>query len=261
VTLFIVTVDEPVYLNPYVRGVMDECGVTVVGVAIYRPPRKPWTLARLRRSISLALLAALVFSPANLARIVWWRVRALLGFPSGRSLAAICAARGVPCTTLTTANAPEFVATLRSLEVDLLLHQSPEILRGDVLRAPKVGVLNRHLSMLPAYRGAWPVFWQFVNEEPRLGLTIHLVDEGIDTGPVLAQAAIERRPDDTVASAHERLFARAVAVTGEAIARLSRGDAGARPDLAPTIAYRTPSPSEVVAFMLGRRRSPVSARA
>ena len=259
--MFIVAVDEPVYLNPYVRGVMDNCGVNVVGVAMYRAPHKTWRLARLRRTISLALLAALAFSPANLARIVWWRVRALLGWPSDRSLAAVCAARGVPCTMLTTANAPEFAAKLRALDVDLLLHQSPETLRGDVLRAPKVGVLNRHLSVLPAYRGAWPVFWQFVNGEPRLGLTIHLVDEGIDTGAVLAQATIDRQPDDTLASAHERLFARAVALTADAIARLSRGDAGTPSDLGSSACYRTPSPGEVLAFMLGRRRSPVSARA
>ena len=260
-TLFIVTVDEPVYLNPYVRGVIDECGADVVGLAVYRPQPRPWTRARIRKTVSQALLACLVFSPGNLARVVWWRLRALAGFRSGRSLAEICAARGVPCTTLDSANAPEFVARLRQLDVDLLLHQSPEILRADVLRAPKVGVLNRHLSMLPAYRGAWPVFWQFVNDEPQLGVTIHLVDDGIDTGPVLAQAAVEKRAGETVASAHQRLFARSVALTRDAIARLARGERGARPDLASTRCYRTPSPGEVLAFMLGRRRAPVSVRA
>ena len=200
-------------------------------------------------------------SPANLARLVWWRLRALLGASSGRSLADLCAARNVPCAPLESANTPEFAAWLRELGVDLVLHQTPEILRGDVLRAPRLGVLNRHLSLLPAYRGAWPVFWQFVNDDPKLGITIHIVDEGIDTGPVLAQAALERRVDDTVASAHERLFACAVDVTSDAIARLARGDRGRRADTSP-ICYRTPSPGEVVSFILGRRRSPpVSARA
>jgi len=194
-------------------------------------------------------------------RIASYRVLALIGWKSRRSLAAICASRGVSCTTLSSANAPDFAGRLRELGVDLLLHQSPEILRGDVLRAPKVGVLNRHLSLLPAYRGSWPVFWQFAHGESRLGVSIHLVDEGIDTGPVVAQAAIDRQPDDTIASAHERLFARAAALTTDAIARLARRERVARTDTASTACYRTPSPSEILAFMFGRRRPPVSARA
>jgi folate-dependent phosphoribosylglycinamide formyltransferase PurN len=259
--MFIVAVDEPIYLNGYVRGVIDECGVEVVGVAVYRPRPGRLTRARIRRTMSHALLAWLVFAPANIARIVWWRLRSLAGGRPGRSLEDICAARGVPCATIQSANAPEFAARLRQLDVDVLLHQSPEILRGDVLRAPSIGVLNRHLSTLPAYRGAWPVFWQFVNDEPQLGITIHLVDEGIDTGAVLAQSTIERRPGDTIAVAHARLFERAVGLTRDALARLARGDRGSPADLQSTTCYRTPSPAEVLAFMLGRRRPPVSVRA
>jgi folate-dependent phosphoribosylglycinamide formyltransferase PurN len=258
--LFIVAVDEPIYLNRYVRGVIDECGVEVVGAAVFKPRVGRLTRTRIRRAVSHLLLAPLVFSPADLLRIVWWRVRLLAGGRPGRSLEEICAARGIQCGVIQSANTPEFAARLRQLDIDVLLHQSPEILRRDVLRAPKLGVLNRHLSALPAYRGAWPVFWQFVNDEPQLGITIHLVEEGIDTGAVLAQATIERRAGDTIATAHARLFDRAVALTGDALARLARGERGARSDQA-TMCYRTPSPGEVVAFMLGRRRPPVSVRA
>jgi folate-dependent phosphoribosylglycinamide formyltransferase PurN len=260
VKLFIVAVDEPIYLNPYIRGVMDRCGGEVVGVAIYRPRRVRWTRLRVRRAISHALLTPLVFSPRDLASLIWWRLCAAVGWPAGKSLAEICASRGVSCTTLATANAPEFVARLRELGVDVLLHQSPEILRGEVLRAPTIGVLNRHLSMLPAYRGAWPVFWQFVKGESRLGITVHLVDEGIDTGAVLEQVAVERRSGETLASAHRRLFTHAVALTADALARLARGDGGTRPDAQSTVCYHTPTPFEVLAFIFSRRRSSVSVR-
>jgi folate-dependent phosphoribosylglycinamide formyltransferase PurN len=261
VKLFIVAVDEPIYLNPYLCGVIDRCSADVVGVGIYRPRRVGWTRARVRRIVSHALLAPLVFSPGDLAAIAWGRLCAAVGRPSRRSLSAICASRGVPCTTVASANAPEFAARLRELDVDVLLHQTPEILRRDVLRAPKIGILNRHLSMLPDYRGAWPVFWQFVNSESCLGITIHMVDEGIDTGPVLEQAAVERRPDETLVSAHRRLFTHAVGLTADALARLARGETGARPHSASTVCYRTPSPSEVLAFMFSRRRWSLSVRA
>jgi len=261
VKLFIVAVDEPVYMNPYVGGVIDAGGAEVVGVASYRPVARRWSRARLRRTVAMALLAPLVFSPRNLLRAVWLRLGGTLRAAGGGSLAATCAARGVPCTTIASANAPAFVERLRALQVDVLLHQSPEILRGEVLRAPRIGVLNRHLSALPAYRGAWPVFWQFRNGERQLGVTMHLVDEGIDTGPVVAQLTIDRRDDDTIASAHERLFGHAVALTREALARLADGQRGVRHDAASTTCYRTPSPADVLAFMLGRRRSPLSVRA
>src|SRR5262249_41687750 len=163
--------DEPVYLNPYVCGVIDRGGADVVGVAVYRPRRVGRVGNRLRRAVSHALLAPLVFSPRDLASTVWSRLCAVAGRPTRSSLPTLCASRGVPCTTVATANAPEFAARLRELDVDVLLHQSPEILRGDVLQAPKIGILNRHLSMLPAYRGAWPLFWQFANGETRLGIT------------------------------------------------------------------------------------------
>ena len=253
--LFIVAVDEPIYLNPYVSGVIDRGGADVVGVGIYQPPRLRRTRTRVRRAISHALLAPLVFAPTDLAATVWSRLCAAIGRPSRNSLATICAARGVPCTTVATANAPEFAARLRELDVDVLLHQTPEILRGEVLRAPKLGILNRHLSMLPAYRGAWPLFWQFVNAESRLGITIHLVDEGIDTGPVLAQMAVERRSGETLASAHKRLFAHAVSLTAEALEALGRGDVGARTNTGSTTpCYRTPSPFDVLTFMFSPRR-------
>jgi len=260
VKLLIVAVDEPIYLNPYIGGVIDECGAEIAGVAVYRPVRRKWTAARLRRSLSFALLAALVFSPINLARIISYRLGAWFGWRPSRSLAAICAQRGIPCTTLATVNAPSFAAEIRTLGVDVLLHQTPEILHGEVLRAPRLGVINRHLSLLPAYRGAWPVFWQFMAGEQRLGVTVHLVDEGVDTGAVLAQAVVERQPQDTIARAHERLFSHAVAVTREALARLERGVPQRTASFSAGAYYRTPSPSDVVGFMLGRRRAPVSVK-
>ncbi len=54
-----------------------------------------------------------------------------------------------------------------------------------ILSIPKLGFFNFHFALLPSYRGASPVFWQIRNGEPFGGLTIHRMDEGWDTGPIV----------------------------------------------------------------------------
>jgi methionyl-tRNA formyltransferase len=58
------------------------------------------------------------------------------------------------------------------------------------------GTINVHHGAVPDYRGGPPVFWELADGEDTVGFTIHRIDAGIDTGPVLAQGAvpIERRP-------------------------------------------------------------------
>jgi folate-dependent phosphoribosylglycinamide formyltransferase PurN len=261
VRLYVIAVDEPIYLNPYVRSVIETCGADVVGVAQYRGRAFGGATAPAGRIVSLALLSLLVFSRRNWIRLAAYKTADVLGrlvpVSSSHRLADICRDFRVPLTTIDSANAPEFVQQLRDLSVDVVLHQSPEILRGDILRTPTVGVINRHMASLPAYRGAWPVFWQFVNGEQCFGVTIHKVDEGIDSGDIIVRESVPRLPGDTISSVYERLFARSVQLTHEAIGKLIRREGVIRNDAAGTLCYRTPAAGEVLRFILGRPLAPV----
>jgi phosphoribosylglycinamide formyltransferase-1 len=66
-------------------------------------------------------------------------------------------------------------------------------------------VVNTHPALLPAFPGAHPVADTLAYGVKVTGATVHLVDDGVDTGPVLAQAAVEVHPGDTVDSLHERI--------------------------------------------------------
>lgn len=66
-------------------------------------------------------------------------------------------------------------------------------------------VLNTHPALLPAFPGAHAVRDALAHGARVTGTTIHLVDEGTDTGPILAQRAVPIRPDDTEESLHERI--------------------------------------------------------
>jgi methionyl-tRNA formyltransferase len=75
-----------------------------------------------------------------------------------------------------------------------------QFLQAPVLELPPHGSLNVHPSLLPRYRGAAPVSAAILAGEPVTGVTVMLMDEGMDTGPILAQTECLLGPDDTTAS-------------------------------------------------------------
>jgi phosphoribosylglycinamide formyltransferase 1 len=80
-----------------------------------------------------------------------------------------------------------------------------KILGPDFLAGARCPVLNTHPALLPAFPGAHPVADTLAYGVKVTGATVHLVDAGVDTGPVLAQAPVEVRPGDTVDGLHERI--------------------------------------------------------
>lgn len=80
-----------------------------------------------------------------------------------------------------------------------------KILGPDFLAGVGVPVLNTHPALLPAFPGAHPVADTLAYGVKVTGATVHLVDAGVDTGPVLAQAPVDVRPGDTADVLHERI--------------------------------------------------------
>jgi methionyl-tRNA formyltransferase len=80
-----------------------------------------------------------------------------------------------------------------------------QILPQAVLDLPRFGCLNVHTSLLPKYRGAAPIQWAILNDEPKTGVTIMKMDSGLDTGAILSQAQTDISPEDTSETLHDRL--------------------------------------------------------
>lgn len=79
------------------------------------------------------------------------------------------------------------------------------LLPAGLLRIPQWGCLNVHFSLLPKYRGAAPVNWALARGERETGVTTMLMDEGMDSGPILLQDRTRIDPDETAATLGERL--------------------------------------------------------
>lgn len=115
-------------------------------------------------------------------------------------------ALGLPVLQPASLRQEEVAAHMRQLEPRAMVVAAyGKILRSEVLDIPLAGVINVHPSLLPKYRGASPIAGALLAGEEETGVTIMLMDEGMDTGPILAQTVIEIPPEDTAGSLGERL--------------------------------------------------------
>jgi methionyl-tRNA formyltransferase len=140
-------------------------------------------------------LAALLAAGYPIATVV------LAGQP-GRfpaELERLATEHGIPLHWVS--SAADTIAILRATSPDVAVAACfPWLLGKSARAAPRLGILNVHPSLLPTGRGAEPVFWTLRRGEPFTGATLHQMDAGFDTGPIVAQATMEvpdgiRAPD------------------------------------------------------------------
>lgn len=118
-----------------------------------------------------------------------------------------------------------YIQRLQEARVDLIvLAGFMRILKGDFLRAFQDRVVNIHPSLLPAFPGleAWK---QALEHGVKVtGCTVHFVDQGVDSGPIIAQETVPVLDGDTAATLHERIQQAERRVYPQAIAALARGE-------------------------------------
>ena len=99
-----------------------------------------------------------------------------------------------------------FLARVRAAAPDVILVWSYSMrLPEPLLEIPPAGAVNVHSGLLPEYRGGHVVQWAILNGEPEIGATLHYMDAGIDTGPVIATATFPIGDSDDAVSVTEKL--------------------------------------------------------
>lgn len=127
--------------------------------------------------------------------------------------------RSIPTYQPSDPNIPTFAAKLAKLKPDLILAAGYAIiLKEEILALPDLLAVNFHASLLPDYRGKHPVFWALRNGEKWSGLTVHVMDPGIDTGDIMYQVKIRTRQNDSVATMYKRIIDQSVDLVGKLIA-------------------------------------------
>jgi methionyl-tRNA formyltransferase len=152
--------------------------------------------------------------------------------PSGRgrhehrsAVHMVAEGRGLPVFAPERLRGPEVIARLTDCEPTLFVVAAyGKILRPDVLAIPDHGTLNVHASLLPKYRGASPITAAILDGEAASGVTIMLMDVGLDTGPILSQATVPIPPDATTASLTYLLGALGAPLLADTTARWLLGE-------------------------------------
>ena len=114
--------------------------------------------------------------------------------------------RGLDVDRVSSVNSDDFLAKLRSLNLDLLVVVAfGQLLRPTLLGLPEFGCLNVHASLLPKYRGACPIASALLNGDTETGVCFMKMDKGLDTGPVYSLLRTRIDPLENAGQLEERL--------------------------------------------------------
>jgi folate-dependent phosphoribosylglycinamide formyltransferase PurN len=202
--------------------------LTVVTTRVMPGTRTPWQ--KLRGIYQADGLAGLLRSAAS-------RVRPWEGSTAGnlaRRVAQRCpGARHLHFDDL---HAPESLAVLASLAPDLGVVFAAYRLKPSVFSIPRLGCLNLHLGLAPEFRGSSPAFYEMLEGVPTVGVTVHRIDERLDSGPIIMQESfpIDLAPrEDPIAYLRryqtEVLIPNGIRMMADAVRAAARGSLTERP--------------------------------
>lgn len=131
---------------------------------------------------------------------------------------------GLPVFTPDSMKAAEAIEIFRSLDVDAACVVAyGQILKREVLEAPRLGCFNLHGSLLPRWRGAAPIQRAIMAGDRQTGVQIMRMSEGLDEGAILLSEVLDLRPDDTAATLAERMSHIGASLWPRALAAIERG--------------------------------------
>ncbi len=130
-----------------------------------------------------------------------------------------------PVTRVSSVNSEACVMQLCSLKPAVVIVNGTRIINRTVLDAVHAPFINIHAGITPLYRGGHGAYWALAEGKPAMvGTTIHLIDPGIDTGPVLARATFDVRREDSFTTYPYLHLAAGLPLLAEVVARAQDGD-------------------------------------
>jgi folate-dependent phosphoribosylglycinamide formyltransferase PurN len=149
------------------------------------------------------------------------------GIPS-RTVQQACRATGARHVKVKSLNAPECLAILREANADLVVYAGGGLLQKEFLDIPRLGVVNAHGGPLPQFRGMDAVNWPLLHGV-NPAITVHYVDPGVDTGPIILQNRITADSWQDIFAQRGQATCVAVESLLQGVSRIAAGTARAQP--------------------------------
>lgn len=191
--IFIITMEDPVYTLPFIREIIDRRKNDIVGIATTKGDR----LTIGKNKSQLVYLFSLLFIMGIPAFLKYafttfgFKIRKKLSgtfsFITSPSILKYAGDSGIRTFDIKTPNNKDFQEQLKALKPDVIINQSQSIIKKELLAIPTIGVINRHNALLPRNRGRLTPFWVLYRKEKETGVSIHFVEEGIDSGDIIVQ--------------------------------------------------------------------------
>ncbi len=258
--IFIITMDDPVQTRNFIRQIVDQRKDDIIGIAV--PKGNRMTIGKKRSKflylISLLLIMGLPAFIKNSWITLTDKIQKKLtrkGLAKDPSIQFYAKSQGIPVWDIKTPNSKKFREELKAIEPDVIINQSQSIIKKDLLDIPKIGVINRHNALLPKNRGRLTPFWVLYKGEKETGVSIHFVEEGIDSGDIIVQKKYAISPKDTFNSLVKKNYQIAPVAMIEALDKLDQDEQHYIPNPDEEATYNTvPGLKEAWEYRFGRRK-------
>ncbi|WP_300369428.1 methionyl-tRNA formyltransferase [Hydrogenimonas sp.] len=141
-----------------------------------------------------------------------------------QALKEYCTHYDIPYLKHSDINSREFMDRIRVFQCNLFISMSfNQIFKSEIISLPAYKTINCHAGKLPFYRGRNILNWALINDEKEFGITVHYVDEGIDTGDIILQRVFPITDKDTYATLLERAYIECAEILYDAVALFKKG--------------------------------------
>jgi methionyl-tRNA formyltransferase len=223
--------DDPIQTKSFISKLIDARRKDIVGLAVSEGNRLTIQKNKSKYEYILSLLLIMGFFHFiknsfftvlyELKKIFYSKLPSIINNPSVK---AIADNYGIRTWQIDTPNNKNFLDEIRKLDVDVIINQSQNILKGELLSIPKIGVINRHNALLPMNRGRLTPFWVLYKGEKETGVSIHFVTEELDAGDIIVQKRFPVTKRDNFNSIVKKNYELALIAMLEALDKLENGE-------------------------------------
>jgi len=221
--------EDPINTLSFIKEIILNKHKDIVGLAVTKGNRL--TIGERRSKIIYLLSLLLIMGVLPFIRFAYitliFKTKKYLSnyfkFISSPSIIEYAKNYKIPTWEISSPNSKLFLDLLVNTNPDVIINQSQSILKKQILSIPSIGVINRHNALLPKNRGRLTPFWVLNNNEKETGVSIHFVEESIDSGDIIVLEKIKVSHHETFSSLVEKCYAIAPKAMLKALIKLETG--------------------------------------
>lgn len=231
--------EDPLYTVDFIKEIIAVRHKEIAGITIAKGDRMKIGKkhSKIKYLLSLLLIMGLRTYIISVYKTLLFKIKKLINSSTG--LKSFAEKHNIQVSYTSNPNEKIFLDRLRNENVDVIINQSQFIIKKPFIESARIGVLNRHNALLPKNRGRLTPFWVLYHGENESGVSIHFVDEGIDSGPIVVQKKFKIEKGATFAKIVKMNYSIAGKAMLEALDKLERGDRDYLPNQDEYATYNT----------------------